>query len=282
MESSFRPFLTRKGQENGLQGNSTGSVIELETWKKWGTSELVADEYELKSLVQDWEGLTLVFLGRKTEVSIAYHAQILSFCSCDEGDRWKTVDTLLADHGKDFFQNWLAYQVSDSRYASWFAEETFGTTAADTVLHLAFVTANDIVDVLSLSEPTIFCREIPSMTIREYRPGDCREMAALFYDTVHTVNARYYTPEQLDAWADGRVDLDAWDRSFRAHTTLVAVADGRIVGFGDMAGDGYLDRLYVHKDWQGRGVATALCDRLEAAVPGPVETHASITARPFF
>ena len=94
------------------------------------------------------------------------------------------------------------------------------------------------------------------MLLREYRPGDCREMAALFYDTVHTVNTRDYTPAQLDAWADGQPDLDAWDRSFRAHTTLVAVADGRIVGFGDMTGDGYLDRLYVHKDWQGRGVAT--------------------------
>lgn len=91
------------------------------------------------------------------------------------------------------------------------------------------------------------------MLLREYRPGDCREMAALFYDTVHTVNAQDYTPEQLDAWADGRVDLDAWDQSFRAHTTLVAVDGGRIVGFGDMAADGYLDRLYVHKDWPGAG-----------------------------
>ena len=47
------------------------------------------------------------------------------------------------------------------------------------------------------------------MLLRAYRPGDCREMAALFYDTVHTVNARDYTPEQLDAWAGGPVDLDA-------------------------------------------------------------------------
>ena len=116
------------------------------------------------------------------------------------------------------------------------------------------------------------------MTLRPYRSEDCPALAALFYDTVHTVNARDYTPEQLDAWADGQVDLAAWDASFLAHTTLVAEAEGIVVGFADLADDGYLDRLYVHKDWQGRGVATALCD----ALPGAKLTHASLTARPFF
>ena len=77
---------------------------------------------------------------------------------------------------------------------------------------------------------------------------------------------------------DGQVDLAAWDASFLAHTTLVAEAEGIIVGFADLADDGYLDRLYVHKDWQGRGVATALCD----ALSGARVTHASLTARPFF
>ena len=116
------------------------------------------------------------------------------------------------------------------------------------------------------------------MTLRPYRSEDCPALAALFYDTVHTVNARDYTPEQLVAWADGQVDLAAWDASFLAHTTLVAEAEGIIVGFADLADDGYLDRLYVHKDWQGRGIATALCD----ALPKAKLTHASLTARPFF
>lgn len=120
------------------------------------------------------------------------------------------------------------------------------------------------------------------MQLRPYRTQDCPALAGLFYDTVHTVNARDYTPPQLDAWADGHVDIAAWDRSLSEHHSLVAVWDGVIVGFGDMASDGYLDRLYVHKDYQGRGIATALCDALERAVPGPYTTHASITARPFF
>ena len=45
----------------------------------------------------------------------------------------------------------------------------------------------------------------------------------------------------------------------------------------------YLDRLYVHKDYQHRGVATAICDALEQNNKATeLTTHASITARPFF
>lgn len=122
----------------------------------------------------------------------------------------------------------------------------------------------------------------PEFTIRPYKSTDCEEMARLFYDTVHRVNARDYREEQLNVWATGYVDLDSWDASFLSRTTLVAEKDGILTGFGDMAEDGYLDRLYVHKDHQGQGIATALCDKLEAAVSGRLTTHASITARPFF
>lgn len=123
-----------------------------------------------------------------------------------------------------------------------------------------------------------------AVTLRPYRPEDCPALAALFYETVHTVNAAHYTPAQLDAWAPARgPDLAAWDKSFRAHRTLVAELDGRLAGFGDLdPAAGYLNRLYVHKDLQGRGVATALCNALEEAAAGPVVTHASVTARPFF
>ena len=121
------------------------------------------------------------------------------------------------------------------------------------------------------------------MILRPYRSEDCPALARLFYDTVHTVNARDYTPEQLDAWADGNVDLAAWDASFLSHHSLVAEENGKVLGFADMDGAGYLDRLYVHKDYQGQGVATALCDALEAACPAKTfTTHASLTARPFF
>lgn len=121
------------------------------------------------------------------------------------------------------------------------------------------------------------------MKLRPYRPEDCRELAKLFYDTVHTVNAADYSQEQLSAWATGEVDLEAWNASFQAHQTIVAERDGVILGFGDMDGRGYLDRLYVHKDHQRKGIASAICDALESASGAPsFTTHAFITALPFF
>ena len=125
------------------------------------------------------------------------------------------------------------------------------------------------------------------MVLRRYRTSDCGSMAGLFYETVHSVNAADYTKEQLDAWATGNVDLTAWDKSFLEHFTIVAEETGddgkRIVGFGDIDSTGYLDRLYVRKDRQRRGIASAICGELEnVADAAKITTHASITARPFF
>lgn len=124
------------------------------------------------------------------------------------------------------------------------------------------------------------------MVLRRYKPIDCAIMAKLFYDTVHTINAKDYTKEQLDAWATGNIDLEAWNHSFLEHDTLIAEMDGKIVGFADMEKTGYMDRLYVHKDHQHEGIATALINELElhARKSGifTLETYASITAKPFF
>ena len=121
--------------------------------------------------------------------------------------------------------------------------------------------------------------------LERYQPGEAAALAELFYRTVHAVCTEDYTPAQLDAWADGKVDVAVWDKSFLRHDTLVARMNGEIVGFADLDG-GYLDRLYVHKDHQRQGVATALVQALEELAVSRGErcmtTHASITARPFF
>lgn len=110
------------------------------------------------------------------------------------------------------------------------------------------------------------------MTLRPYHPSDLEQIVQLFHDTVHAVCIRDYTEEQLKAWAPGQIDREAWDASLSAYNTLVAVEGEQIVGFADMDEKGYLDRLYVHKDFQRRGIATALCDRLESECPATLFT----------
>ena len=121
------------------------------------------------------------------------------------------------------------------------------------------------------------------MILRAYRSADCPHLAALFFDTVHTVCAGDYTEAQRWAWAPGSVDLAQWNHTLSAHVTRVAEADGILVGFGDMADTGYLNRLYVHRAYLRRGIATALCAALEEAVDAELfYTYASLTAHPFF
>ena len=119
--------------------------------------------------------------------------------------------------------------------------------------------------------------------VRKYQSSDCKYLAELFYQTVHAVNAQDYTKEQLDVWATGSVDLEQWDKALSEHSTVVVEEENTIVGFGDIDRTGYLDRLYVHKDYQKRGIASEICDKLESVVyVDKITVHASITAKPFF
>jgi len=84
-------------------------------------------------------------------------------------------------------------------------------------------------------------------------------------------------------WATGKLDSDRWNKSLLENYSIVAIEGKQIVGFGDIDKTNYLDRLYVHKDFQGRGIATTICDELEKQANGEIiSVHASITAKPFF
>lgn len=121
------------------------------------------------------------------------------------------------------------------------------------------------------------------MEIRAYRETDLMDIVKLFHDTVHKINIRDYSSEQVNAWATGTVDMDAWNRSLLQHHTFIATDGCDVLGFGDIDHSGYLDRLYVHHACQRQGIATALCHKLESSVDtDKIIVHASITARPFF
>ncbi|MFD1336871.1 GNAT family N-acetyltransferase [Oceanobacillus iheyensis] len=127
------------------------------------------------------------------------------------------------------------------------------------------------------------------MIIRKYESSDTAELVDLFYETVHGINKQDYTKEQLHAWAkfsNKQQKQDSWYHSLNQNITYVALIDNVIVGFIDLEKNGYLNRLFVHKDYQRQGIAKRLYNSIENdAKQYNIEklyTNASITAKPFF
>ena len=121
------------------------------------------------------------------------------------------------------------------------------------------------------------------MLIKSYEKEFFIDICTLFYETVHSVNAGDYSESQLEAWAPKDNDYSHLKTALEKNWTLVAIEDGVIIGFADIEDTGYLDHLFVHRDYQGKGVATALCNEIEAKGNfNEIETHASITALPIF
>lgn len=101
------------------------------------------------------------------------------------------------------------------------------------------------------------------MYIRRLLDDEYDDVVKLITETVHTVCADDYTKEELDAWAPDNFDI----RKFRANLSpclnLVAFEKEKLVGFISMERSGYINRLYTHKDFLRRGIATALYNRAE-------------------
>lgn len=124
-----------------------------------------------------------------------------------------------------------------------------------------------------------------SISIRKIKSSDLEHIVALFKETVHNVNAKDYSEEQLLIWAPHHIHHEdkRW-QSLLSNIAYLAENDGVIVGFADMTKEGYLDRLFVHKDYQRLGIASMLISQLEsdALKSGirKITAEVSITARP--
>jgi putative acetyltransferase len=127
---------------------------------------------------------------------------------------------------------------------------------------------------------------LPTVRLRRAKPEDVPEMQQLFKETIAAVCSREYTIDQIRAWLSGAENEERWNRLIDEQYCLVAQLDNMIVGFGSLAGGSYLDFLYVHKDYQGLGLANGIVDMLldEASRAGVsrVTAHVSKTARGFF
>ena len=123
-------------------------------------------------------------------------------------------------------------------------------------------------------------------SIRTATPSDLPELLRLFEDTVRTVAARDYQPEQIAKWASSAQNPERWAAKMTEQVFWVTEETGEITGFISLATDGYIDFLYVHKDHQGKGLASRLLETVEAYAKrkgiSQLYSDVSLTARPFF
>ena len=104
---------------------------------------------------------------------------------------------------------------------------------------------------------------VKSMEIRKYQSSDLKVICELFYETINTINRYDYNNDQIKVWSNRSNFLLTQDDFFNSMYTLVAVENEKVLGYGNIDKRGYLDHLYVHKDYQGKQIATKLCDKLE-------------------
>ena len=128
---------------------------------------------------------------------------------------------------------------------------------------------------------------VTNLGIRRLAAQDIPEMRKLFRTTVLTVNSKDYTKEEVEDWASCGDSVEHW-KELLAKNDYIGALDGQggIVGFSSMNAEGYLHSMFVHKDWQGKGVATLLLSEVKKiarryGVP-KISVEVSVTARPFF
>ena len=123
--------------------------------------------------------------------------------------------------------------------------------------------------------------------IRIAQEADCIELRDLYKNTVLVVNRRDYSQDEVEDWASCGDNLSNIGEMIKTHYFIVAVNQlSQIVGFSSITPQGYLHSMFVHKDFQGKGIATMLLEEIEryAIRKGIIRitSEVSLTARPFF
>ena len=123
--------------------------------------------------------------------------------------------------------------------------------------------------------------------IRAALQSDAVELKNLFQNTVLAINRRDYSQAEVEDWASCGDDLSNIENMIKTHYFIVAVnQQSEIVGFSSITSQGYLHSMFVHKDFQGEGIATMLLNEIEqyAITNGimRITSEVSLTARPFF
>ncbi|NMH26835.1 GNAT family N-acetyltransferase [Flavobacterium silvaticum] len=111
-------------------------------------------------------------------------------------------------------------------------------------------------------------------------------MKQLYVDTIRSVCSNDYSKEELEVWSSSSQKTERWQEMMATQFVLLAEINNQIVGFASLKESNYIDFFYIHKDFQGKGIAKQLLLKIEqqAKENGShlLSSDISITAKPFF
>ena len=123
--------------------------------------------------------------------------------------------------------------------------------------------------------------------IRPLEEKDLYDMQNLFRSTVLNVNIKDYTKEEVEDWASCGDDIEHLKELLSSNQYVGAFNEQNyLIGFSSMNKRGYMHSMFVHPDWQGKGIATLLLSEVEKIARQyeviEITSEVSKTARPFF
>jgi putative acetyltransferase len=125
-----------------------------------------------------------------------------------------------------------------------------------------------------------------NITIRRGQLNDLPAIQNLFVETIKSVCIADYNEEQIKVWVSSVHNKPRWDDIMSNQVILIAQIDNKIVGFSSLKNGNYIDLLYVHKDYQGQGIAFKLYIVIEKQAiqfnQKDLISDVSKTAKPFF
>ncbi|WP_346353373.1 hypothetical protein [Azotosporobacter soli] len=129
----------------------------MEMWNKWEPINDTPIKLFGCRTIDDKDGLTLFFVNEmwQKKLKISFEEGVLAFRVTDEGKRLKLIDFLDETYGKAFYTEWMLFKVTQSDYIEWFNEQTFSIYETFNIVHYAFLTGNEIIEVLATAEPIV-------------------------------------------------------------------------------------------------------------------------------
>lgn len=113
--------------------------------------------------------------------------------------------------------------------------------------------------------------------------SDIPGIQKVFVESILNIDQSLYNFEQLQDWASCGENSETWNARITEFEFYLFVRNREILGFISFDNNGYIDTLFVSKNYQRQGIAQSLFDfMLKNSTARVLSTNVSKAAKPFF